>query len=144
MASAEISRANSALVADVPEIGGEAIAEIDHGCSEARFTQNPANFDSRDRIEMAGNVGRGPKFSPREQQLQRSGSASQSAGHVDAVSRTGTRAEDCFPFRDRTDDNNVSQNPAWGLGRVSPGEAHVEPIRQLEQAFQKLVNPTLG
>jgi len=58
-------RANSAFVADVPEIGREAIAQIDHGGSEISFTQNPANFDSRGRIEVAGEVG-GPKFLARE------------------------------------------------------------------------------
>jgi len=55
-------RANSALVTDVSEVGREAVAEIDHGRSEISFTQNPANFDSRNRIEVAGEVG-GPKFS---------------------------------------------------------------------------------
>ena len=135
--------ANSALVTDVPEVGREAIAEIDHGCGETPFTQELTNFNPRDRIEVAGEVG-GPKFSAREKQFQRSGGSSQSAGDVDAVSGTGGRAEDCFPFRHGTNDNNVSQNPVRGLCRVSPGKAHVEPIRQLEQAFQKLVNPTLG
>jgi|SRR5579863_1089870 len=135
--------ANSALVTDVPEVGREAVAEIDHRCGETLFTQELTNFNSRDRIEVAEEVGP-PKFSPGEQELQRSRGASQCPGHIDAVCGTRARAKDCFPFRHRTNDNNVCQNSAWGLGRVSPGEAHVEPIRQLEQAFQKLVNPTLG
>ena len=99
--------ANSALVTDVPEVGRDAIAEIDHGCGETPFTQELTNFNPRDRIEVAGEVG-GPKFSAREKQFQRSGGSSQSAGDVDAVSGTGGRAEDCFPFRHGTNDNNVS------------------------------------
>ena len=54
-------RANPALFADVPEIGGKAVAEIDHGRSETFFEQEPANFDPGRGMEVAGKIG-WPKF----------------------------------------------------------------------------------
>ena len=50
-------RANPAFVADVPEIGGESVAEIDHGCGQTLFTQKSANLDAGYGIEMAWIIG---------------------------------------------------------------------------------------
>lgn len=50
-------RTNPALVANMPEIGGEAVAEIDHGRGETLFTQEPADLDSGDGMKMAGVIG---------------------------------------------------------------------------------------
>jgi len=54
-------RANTALFADMPEVGGEAVAEIDHGRGKTFFEQKLANLDSGDGIEVTGEISL-PKF----------------------------------------------------------------------------------
>ena len=54
-------RADAALFADVPEIRGEAVAEIDHGRGETFFQQEAAYFDSRGGVEVAWEIRR-PQF----------------------------------------------------------------------------------
>jgi hypothetical protein len=51
-------RADAALFADVPEIRGQAVAEIDHGRGESFFKQEPAYFDAGGGVEVAGKIGR--------------------------------------------------------------------------------------
>ena len=48
------------------EVGGEAVAEIDHGRGEAFLQKASAHFDSGDRVEVAGKIGR-PQFLSGEQ-----------------------------------------------------------------------------
>jgi hypothetical protein len=54
-------RANTTLFADMPQICGEAVAEIDHGRGETFFEQKLANLDSGDGMEVPGKIGL-PKF----------------------------------------------------------------------------------
>jgi len=54
-------RANTTLFADMPEVGGEAVAEIDHGRGKTFFQQKLANLDSRHGMEVPGEISL-PKF----------------------------------------------------------------------------------
>jgi len=54
-------RANTTLFADMPKVGGKAIAEIDHGRGKTFFEQKPANLDSRHGMEVLGEISL-PKF----------------------------------------------------------------------------------
>jgi hypothetical protein len=49
-------RANTTLFADMPEVGGEAVAEIDHGRGKTFFQQKLANLDSRHGMEVPGEI----------------------------------------------------------------------------------------
>ena len=46
---------------DVAEIGGEAVADIDHGRGETFLQQEAAHFNSGSGMEVAGKFGR-PQF----------------------------------------------------------------------------------
>ena len=54
-------RANAAFFADMPEVRGEAVAEIDHGRGKTFFQQKLANLDSRHGMEVLGEISL-PKF----------------------------------------------------------------------------------
>lgn len=54
-------RANTTFFADMPEVGGEAVAEIDHGRGKTFFQQKLANLDSRHGMEVPGEISL-PKF----------------------------------------------------------------------------------
>jgi hypothetical protein len=71
------------------EIGGEAVAEVDHRRSQIFLQQKPANFDAGNGVEVAGEISRS-KFPAGEQQLQGSGGASQGTSYVYTVSWAGT------------------------------------------------------
>jgi len=49
---AEDFRSDSGLIANVPEIGREAITQVDHGGGQLLLAQGPANFDARLRKEV--------------------------------------------------------------------------------------------
>ena len=68
-------RPDAALFADVGQISGEAIAQVDRGRGQPTFHQNAANFKAGAGREMSLELIR-PDLSPREKQIQgcRSGS----------------------------------------------------------------------
>ncbi len=68
-------RADAALFANMGEIGGEAVAEVDHRRGQTFLQKEPAYFDARSGMEVAGEVGRS-QFPAGEQQLQGGGGAS--------------------------------------------------------------------
>ncbi len=82
-------RANTTLFANMPEVGGEAVAEIDHGRGKTFFQQKLSHLYSRHGMEVLGEISL-PEFLASEQQLQRGGGASERTGHVNSVSGART------------------------------------------------------
>ena len=134
--------AHSAFLADVSEVGGESIAEIDHGRGETPVRQCPAHLNPWGWMEVTGIVRR-PQLSSGEQQIQSSGRSAQLASHINAIPGTRPRAPDCLTARRRTNDHDICQNSVSGLGRISAGEHHVKLVRQLQQTPQEAVDPGL-
>ena len=49
-------RSHAALLTDVRQVGGEAVADVDHGNCHSFLPQEAAKFDSRLRIEVFGKI----------------------------------------------------------------------------------------
>ena len=105
-------RANSTFIADMGEIGGEAVADVNHRGNQTFFPQNASNCNPRHGMEVV-TESRGTKFLARRQQLQGSCGTAQLACHINTIPGAGTRTPDCFASGNRADDHNIRQNPAW-------------------------------
>src|SRR5262249_37785145 len=78
--------ADAAFFANVGEIGGEAIAHIDHCRGQPTFHEEATNLNARAGGEMSLEVMR-PDSSPREQQVQCRRRTSKHTSYVDQVPR---------------------------------------------------------
>src|ERR1700758_2748244 len=97
-------RAHTRLLANVRQISGEAIAQIDHRRSQPLLPQNAAEFDPRCGIETAGKVG-GTKslFRVLPENLQRCCRCSEFSAYVEAVSGARPRPQYRLAFGNRTE-----------------------------------------
>ncbi len=114
--------ADAAFVAEVAEVGGEAVGGVDHGGGEFLLAQVAADGEARVGIEVAGMLRWAWSFLP-------SRSASRVATDEPRVPVTkmsvadmGAGAEDGFAGGDAADDDDVGEDAVGGLGGVASGE----------------------
>ncbi len=134
--------AHTAFFADVAEVGGEAVAEVDHGGSQVLLAQELSDGDSGLGVKVLGELG-GAKFALGEEQAQSGGGTAEFASHVNAVAGFRTRAPDGFALWGGADDHDIGQNSGGRLGNVAAGEGDLKCIGQPEQAREKAVDPVL-
>jgi len=134
--------AHTAFFADVAEVGGEAVAEVDHGGSQVLLEQELTDGDSGLGVKVLGELG-GAKFTFGEEQAQSGGGAAEFASHINAVAGFRTRAPDGFARWGGADDYDIGQNSGGRLGNVAAGEGDLKCIGQPEQAGEKAVDPVL-
>ena len=108
------------LFANVCEVGGKPVAEIDHGRSQPAPPQEIPNYDPRHGVEMAREILRLRLF-PGEEFLEGRGTAAQFPRHIDSVPGLRARPQKGRPLRNRSQHYDVGQNVAGGLGRISTG-----------------------
>ncbi len=133
-------RSDSTFFANVGEIGGEAVAGIDHGRGKTFFEQNAAKFDARIRKQMAD----GMRLAHLADFRDCGGRAAQFSADVDAVSGPRARAQHSFSWGRGADDNNIRNHARGRLRSVAAGEGYAVFARQGKQALCKAANPAIG
>ena len=135
-------RANAAFFTKVVEVGGETVADVDHGGGQAPLAQELSDGDSRLGVKVLGEAG-GRKLAPGEEQVESSGRASELAGYIDAVAWFRAGTQDGFAHWGGADDYDIGQNSARRLGNIAAGKSQLKRIGQPEQAREKPVKPAL-
>lgn len=135
-------RPHAAFVADMTEVGGKAIAKVDHGGGQAFPAQELSDCDPGLRAKVLAVIG-GTKLASGEQQFQGGCGATELTRHVDTVTRLCSGAQYGLLLRGGADHRNICQNSAGGLGNVATRKGHLKSVGQPEQARQKAVNPAL-
>lgn len=116
---------HSRFFADVGEIGGEAVAQIDHRRGEMFFAQNPAHGNSWNGREVSWKVLR-TRLSSSEEFRESGGRSAESAGYVDLITRHRPGPQNCLPFRHSAEYNDIGTNTAWRFGGISPRQNRFE------------------
>ena len=135
--------ADFAFVADVAEVGGEAVAGVDHGGGEFLLAQILADGDARVGVEVARMFRRLQLLAATEFCECGDGEA-EGSGHVEDVAGAGSGAEDGFAFGDAAEDDDVGEDTVGRLGGIAAGKGDGVLLRQLQEAGDEAVNPALG
>ena len=113
--------ADAALFADVPQVGRESVADVDHGGRQLFLAQELSHGHSRLRIEVLGMRPR-PEFLSVAKLVQSSDCRAQRSCHINEISRSRARAQDGFSRRNRTEDHDVGQDAVGRLRRVASSQ----------------------
>jgi hypothetical protein len=135
-------RAYSTLLADMGEVGGKAVTDVDHGRGQALLAQELSDGEAGLRVKVLREVS-WTKFAAGDKQFQCSRRASEGTGHIDAVARFRARAQYGFALRAGSDDDDIGEDSSGRLGNVAAGEGHLKHIGLVQQAAEKPVNPAL-
>jgi len=131
--------------AEVGEVGGEAVAEIDAGCSEAAAEQGLADGEARlgEEVGMIADGLRVAEFAGRGGQCCEFGSSSaESSGAVEEVARASRRTAKGAASGCGSEEDDVGEDViGGGLGGVAAGERDVMEAGEGEQAVEKSVEP---
>jgi hypothetical protein len=133
---------NSTFFTNMSEVGGEAIAQINDGGSQALLAKEISDGDAGLRVEMSGEVSR-TKVASGDEQFESSRRPSEITGDIDAVAGFSARAQYGFTPRTGPDDDDISEDSARRLGNVASGEGHLKRIGLVQEAVEKPVNPAL-
>ena len=125
--------ADPGLVADVGEIGGEAVAEINHGSGQAMLAQVATYCEARDRVEVA-RVMFGLDPLAGEQAMEGVGTAAEFSGHIEEVAGPGAGAKDGAAAGNGSQDHDVGQDSSGRLCRISSRERDPELLGEGQEA----------
>ncbi len=116
-------RADAGFAAEVGEVGGEAVAEVDGGGGEAAAQQGKAHRKARLRIELRVRVGIGDVrgygaqsggFAALGQGRQLHGRAAQRAGDVEGVAGTAAAAAQGASSGSGAEENDIGEDVVGG------------------------------
>ena len=134
--------ADVTCLADVGEVGGEAVAGVDHGGGEALLAEDAAEFEARIGEEVARIV-TGlwllPGFASELE--EGGGGASEFSADEDAVAGACAGAQDGFAFGDGADDDDVGEDSAGGFGGVASGESDAVFFGEADDAAGEAADP---
>src|SRR5579872_3620079 len=138
-------RSHAAFFADVGEVGGEAVAGVDHGRGESVLTEDAAEFHTRLGKEMSWIAAR-VQFAPGlpAHRHNRGRGAAKLSADVNIVAGSGARAQNGLSFGHGTQDNDVRQDAVGRLCRITPGESDAIFSGQPDQASSEAINPRVG
>jgi hypothetical protein len=133
---------NSTFLTNVSEVGGEAVADVKHGGSQAPLAKELSDGDTGPWAKVLREVS-GMKSTARKEYFQRRRGSAERASHVDAIAGFSARAQYGLTPRTGPDNDDISEDPARGLGNVAASEVHLKRIGLVQQAVEKPVNPVL-
>jgi hypothetical protein len=131
-----------AFVADVAEVGGEAVAGVDHCRSKVVLAEVSTEGDAGTGIvvlEMCS----WPEFLSGAKLLQRCNRGAERSAYINDVAGAGAGAKYGFALRDIADDEDVGENALGRLRRVSAGQSHRISARELEESAHEFIDPAL-
>src|ERR1700690_111633 len=134
--------AHAAFFTEVAEVGGEAVAKVDHGGGQTAPAQELTDSYPGLGVEVAGIVC-GLDFPSGAKRLQRRRRFAQSAGYVYTVSGAGAGAKNGFALGDRPHDHDVGEGSIWRLRGIAAGERNVELGCEVQKPVEKAVHPAL-
>ena len=136
------NRSNMTFVANVAQIGGQAVAGVDHGARKFVLAEVAAEIDAGVGIEMTWMRSRaelvsGAKF------LESGNRSTEHTAHINDVTWACARAKHSFAFRYAAYNNDVGEDPVRRLRRVAAGEDQGIPLRELQESADELIDPAL-
>ncbi len=135
---------HAALLADVREIGGEPVADVDHRRGDGFFAQVARHGELRHREEVRAAVGSAvTAFRLLHHALEHRDRSAELAGDVEIVAGASAGAEDGFAVGNGADDRDVGEDTSRRLRDVAAGESHAVAFRECKKAVEEAVHPAL-
>lgn len=134
-------RRDAALFANMSQIDGESIAEINHCGGEAALAQPGSNPEPRFGKEMPA-ARSGTDLHAGKKLFQSRGRAAKLTGHVDEISGPRSGAQQRPSSGDLAEDNDIRRDLVGGRS-ITSGELHAEASGQRGKATEKIIGPFL-
>jgi hypothetical protein len=126
----------------VAEVGGEAVAGVDHGGREFVLTEISREGNAGIRVEVSrmhawAKLLSGAKF------LERSHGGAEGSACINKVAGACTRAEDGFAFWDAANNDDIGEDAVSRLRGVASSEGDRVAARESEESADEFVGPAL-
>lgn len=133
---------NAGFFADVSQVRGEPVADVNHRRGKPLGPQQPAHRNARHRMKVPWKVPR-TQHVPGEKFLQGGRSSPEFACDIDQVPWPSSRPQDGLPLRHGAEHDNIGENPCRRFGSVSPRQSYVELVSKPEESSEESVDPAL-